>query len=80
MTEGPLRVEIVGGAGPREAAAIMAALSRIAEEQAWAVSFPTPRPEQGSWVLSGRPSPVENPFLHRRPPAARGWAVAGDEG
>ena len=27
--------EIVGGAGPRETAAIMAALVRIAEEQSW---------------------------------------------
>lgn len=71
--------EIVGGAGPRKTAAIMAALLRLAEEQAWAASFPDPRPEQGSWVLSGRPAPVENPFLHRTAPAAQGWSFAGSE-
>ena len=73
-----LEFEIIGGAGPRETAAIMAALVRLAEEQAWAASFPEARPVQGAWVLSGRPSPVENPFLHRRAPAAPGWSVGVD--
>ena len=68
--------EIVGGAGPRETAAIMAALLRLAEEEAWAASFPDPRPEQGSWVLSGRPGPVGNPFLHRQTPVSAGWSRA----
>lgn len=70
--------EIVGGAGPRETAAIMAALVRLAEEQAWASSFPDARPEQGAWVLSGRPAPVGNPFVHREAPQAQGWSHAGD--
>ena len=70
--------EIVGGAGPRETAAIMAALLRLAEEEAWAASFPDPRPEQGSWVLSGRPGPVGNPFFHREPPVSAGWSMGGD--
>ena len=73
-----LEFEIIGGAGPRETAAIMAALVRLAEEQAWAASFPESRPMQGSWVLSGRPAPVENPFLHRTAPAAKGWGVEGE--
>lgn len=73
-----LEFEIVGGAGPMETAAIMAALLRLAEEQAWGASFPDPRPLPGSWVLSGRPAPVENPFLHRRSPVGRGWSVGGD--
>ena len=73
-----LEFEIVGGAGPRDTAAIMAALVRLAEEQAWAAGFPEARPVQGSWVLSGRPAPVENPFLHRRAPAGQGWSVGGD--
>jgi len=72
------RVEIVGGAGPRETAAIMAALLRLAEEQSWAASFPDPRPEQGSWVLSGRPATVGNPFLHRQAPAAEGWSMGAE--
>ncbi|MCB2223522.1 MAG: hypothetical protein KQH83_05030 [Actinobacteria bacterium] len=73
-----LEVEIKGGAGPREAAAIMAALARLAEEQSWAAGVPEIRPEQGTWVLSARPAPVENPFLHRHAPAASGWSLASE--
>ena len=73
-----LEFEIVGRAGPRETAAIMAALVRLCEEQACAKSFPEARPVQGSWVLSGRPAWVEKPFLHRRAPAGRGWSVGDD--
>ena len=71
-----IRFEIVGGAGPMETAAIMAAIIRIAEEQDWARAFPPARPEQGRWVLSGRPRPVTNPFAHGPSPSAEGWAVA----
>lgn len=71
--------EIIGGAGPRETAAIMAALVRIAEEQSWALSFPEMRPEQGQWVLSGRPAQVGNPFSHRQTPPAEGWSHAAKE-
>jgi len=74
-----IEFEIVGGAGPRETAAIMAALVRLSEEQAWAAAFPDPRPEQGSWVLSGRPVSVGNPFSHRSAPAAQGWSVGRDQ-
>ena len=73
-----IEFEIVGGAGPRETAAIMAALLRLVEEQAWAASFPDPRPEQGSWVLSGRPASVGNPFLHRQAPPTEGWSMGAD--
>jgi hypothetical protein len=73
-----IEFEIVGGAGPRETAAIMAALARLGEEQAWASSFPEARPEQGSWVLSGRPTPVGNPFLQRQAPVAQGWSLGAD--
>lgn len=73
-----IEFEIVGGAGRRETAAIMAALLRLAEEQSWAASFPDPRPEPGAWVLSGRPAVVDNPFLHRQAPAAEGWSLGGD--
>jgi hypothetical protein len=74
-----LQFEIIGGAGPRETAAIMAALVRLSEEQSWVSSFPAPRPEQGTWVLSGRPGPVDNPFLHRQAPAAEGWSLDNGE-
>ena len=73
-----IEFEIAGGAGPRETAAIMAALIRLAEERSWAASFPDPRPEQGSWVLSGRPATVGNPFLNRQAPAAEGWSLGGE--
>ena len=69
--------EIVEGPA-RETAAIMAALLRLAEEEAWAASFPDPRPEQGSWVLSGRPGPVGNPSQHRQAPVSAGWSMGGD--
>ena len=74
-----LRFEITGGAGPGETAAIMAALVRLAEEQSWASSFPAPRPEQGTWVLSSRAATVDNPFLHRHAPAAEGWSMENGE-
>jgi hypothetical protein len=71
-------IQIVGGAGPRETAAIMAALARLAEEQAWAAAFPAPRPEQGPWVLSGRPAPVGNPFVNNPGPTVRGWGIGSN--
>ena len=66
--------EIVGGAGPRETAAIMAALARLAEEQSWAASLPAVRPDQGPWVLSGRPVPVGNPLVYRHG-TGPGWGA-----
>ena len=71
--------EIVGGAGPAETAAIMAALTRVFEEQAASDAIPAMRPTQGRWVLSGRPRPLSGPFATRPTPAADGWSVASED-
>ena len=47
-----MRYRITGGAGPYEAAAIVAAIARITEEQAAEASSPRPRPQQSAWVMA----------------------------
>ena len=47
-----MRYQISGGAGPYEAAAIVAAIARIMEEQAAAASSPRSRPQQSAWVMA----------------------------
>ncbi len=74
-----MRFEVVGGAGPQETAAIMAALARVLEEQAAAEAAPPMRPTQGRWVLSGRPRAVAGPSTARPTPAADGWSVGSDD-
>ena len=68
------RVEIGGSPGPLEAAAIVAAVARLVEEQIVMASEPPPRPGPGLWVLSGRPRPVDPPFA-RSAPVSPGWSV-----
>ena len=72
-------IEITGGAGPMETAAILAAVVRLVEEEAEALAAPPQRPGRGLWVLSGRPRPVQAPFAARPTPAAQGWSVGSDE-
>jgi len=72
-------IEVVGGAGPMETAAILAAVARLVEEEAAAQAVPPERPGRGLWVLSGRPRPVQAPFAARPTPAAPGWSVGSDE-
>ncbi len=67
-------LEIFGGAGSLEAAAIVAALARLVEEQSVLAAMPPERPRPGLWVMSGRPRPVETPFARRAPEPA-GWSV-----
>jgi len=74
------RVEIVGGADPLSAAAIVAAVMRLAEEQAWAASVPPASPAQTPWVLSTRPRPVQPVMPSRPAPTTLGWSVASDNG
>jgi hypothetical protein len=45
-------MEIRGGAGPYEAAAIAAAIAHITEEQAAAAATPRPRNQQSAWVAA----------------------------
>lgn len=72
-------IEITGGAGPMETAAILAAVARLVEEEMEALALPPQRPGRGLWVLSSRPRPVQAPFTARPSPAAPGWSVGSDE-
>lgn len=47
-----MKVEIKGGIGPYEAAAIVAAITRITEEQAAAAAEPSQKPQQSAWVAA----------------------------
>lgn len=77
MTE---HYEIAGGADPLTAAAILAAVARVAEEQAWAAAAPPAPPAQSQWVLSTRPRAVQ-PVAQTRPaPTVAGWGVVSDDG
>lgn len=71
MSEG---LEIFGGAGSLEAAAIVAALARLVEEQSALADRPPVRPRPGLWVMSGRPRRVEPPFS-RGTPESPAWSV-----
>lgn len=55
MTDTPPPVEIVGGAGPEETAAIMTVVAQLANDEATAMATPVQRPRQSSWVLAWRP-------------------------
>ena len=62
MTEhAPPPMEIRGGAGPDEVAAIVAAVTRVLAEETARVATPRRPPEQGRWVLAGRTRPVQAP-------------------
>jgi hypothetical protein len=67
-------IEIFGGAGSLEAAAIVAALARLVEEEATLAEIPPVRPRPGLWVMSGRPRRVEPPFS-RAAPEPPAWNV-----
>ena len=47
-----MKLQIRGGAGPYEAAAIVAAIARITAEQAAAAAEPPPPPHQSAWVTA----------------------------
>ena len=50
--------EIRGDAGAFEAAAVMAAVLTVLEDQEAASGQPTRRFSPGAWVMAGRPRPV----------------------
>jgi hypothetical protein len=70
-----MKVEIQGGAGELHAAAIVAALTRLYEEQAAAAAVPVSRPGRGLWVMSGLPRPTPPVHGARPSPASDGWSV-----
>jgi hypothetical protein len=55
-------MEIRGGAGPYEVAAIVAAVTRVLAEEEAAAATPPRRQDQGRWVLTGRTRPVRPPL------------------
>ena len=55
-------IEITGGAGPRETAAIMAVVASTLEEEAGGLARPSGRPRQSQWVLAWRPREVPAPL------------------
>ena len=62
MTDRPPPMEISGGAGPYEVAAIVAAVTQVLAEEAAAAATPRRPPEQRRWVLTGRARPVQAPL------------------
>ena len=61
MSENTPKVEILGGAGPYEAAAIMAAIDAALTEELNAQAIPSQPATPGSWAMSGRPQVVLGP-------------------
>ncbi len=55
-------VEITGGAGHRETAAITAVVASLLEEEAAEQAKPSNRPRQSQWVLAWRPREVPAPL------------------
>ncbi len=56
-----LRVTITGGAGPYEAAAIMAAIDAALTEELVTRAVPSQPAVPGAWFMSGRPQVVLGP-------------------
>ncbi len=75
---GEPRIEVQGGAGPYEVAAVVAAVTRVlAEEEAKAVR-PPPR-RQHPWVLVGRMRQPPPPLYIAPVGAADGWGLEGPD-
>jgi hypothetical protein len=55
-------VEIRGGAGLEEAAAISAVITHLLETEAAAVAAPSTRPAQSPWLVAGLPRHVPGPL------------------
>ncbi len=71
-------VEIKGGAGPAEAAAIAAVVAAIELEEAASMSRPALPPRQSAWVQSSRPRDTHAP-LPSHIYDAEPWMGAEDE-
>lgn len=62
MSDRRHKVEIVGGAGPEETAAILAVVAHLAAEEAAARAQPIQRPRQSAWVMAWRPQQSTAPL------------------
>ena len=58
MSDKEPKIEIIGGAGPYEAAAIMAAIDAALTEELTDQSVPSQPATPGAWAMSGRPQVV----------------------
>jgi hypothetical protein len=67
------RIEISGRPGHEEAAAVVAVISALLEEEANALATPAQAPRQSSWVLAWRPRDIPTP-LPSHTFDARPWA------
>ena len=56
------RIEIVGGAGPAEAAAIVAAISHVLELEQAALASPPIGNRPPAWVRAGLPRDSDDPL------------------
>ena len=61
MSDDTPRIEIIGGAGPYEAAAIMAAIDAALTEEMSVEAIPSHPATPGAWAMSGRPHVVLGP-------------------
>ncbi|MDH3398428.1 MAG: hypothetical protein OEM81_11445 [Acidimicrobiia bacterium] len=58
MRDNDPNIEIIGGAGPYEAAAILAAIDAALTEELKAQAIPSEPATPGAWAMSGRPQVV----------------------
>ena len=56
------QVQISGGAGPMETAAILAAVARLLQDEAQQAAVPVSAPQQSGWVLAWRPREAHAPL------------------
>ena len=61
MNDETPEIEIIGGAGPYEAAAILAAIDAALTEELNARAIPSYPATPGAWTMSGRPQVVQGP-------------------
>ena len=57
-----MKLEISGGAGHEETAAITAVITAILEQESNALATPAQSPKQSSWVLAWRPRDIPAPL------------------
>jgi hypothetical protein len=61
MSDNDPKIEIIGGAGPYEAAAILAAIDAALTEELNIRATPSQPATPGAWAMSGRPQVVLGP-------------------
>lgn len=70
-------IEIRGGAGVEEAAAIVAVITHLLDTEAAAGASPRTRPRQNPWVVAGLPRATPDP-LPSHTYSSVGWSEMDD--